>query len=104
MPLGFVVANVVPVICDTCAAVSAVHTLKFAVLPDDPEFPAAEFAAAAALDAPAAAAALVPSAPACAAPPAAVFDPAEQAVADAATARVRLAAVKTAATRMSSPR
>ena len=98
--LGFVVVNVVPVICDACAAVSAVHTSKFFTLPDEPEFPAA--AALAARDAPAALGTVALARPArTRRRPSSIR--AEHAVTDAAAARVRLAAARTAATRMSSP-
>jgi hypothetical protein len=77
-----------------------VHTSRFFTVPDEPEFPAAAVLAAPALApvADALAALALVGADASVAD----FDPAEQAVTDAA-ARVRLAAARTAATLMSSP-
>jgi hypothetical protein len=92
------VVNVVPVICETAVADRALHTLKLVTLPDDPEpSAAAALVAAAAL-------ALVALTAAGVDPLAAAVDLGEQAVTDTAAARVRLAAVTTAATRMASPR
>jgi hypothetical protein len=95
---AFTVVKVVPVICDAAAADSALHTLNFVTLPVEPDPPAAAVLAAAA------APALVALAAAGVDPLAADVDLGEQAVTDTAAARVRLAAVTTAATRMVSPR
>jgi hypothetical protein len=87
--LVFVLVNVVPVICEACVAGSAVHTSNFLPALDVPAFAVAADPPWPALDGAGAVAE-------------AAFEPAEHAVADAAT-RIRLAAANTVGTFISSP-